>query len=192
MNLNHIYAVRVRAENDFGVSDPSQPATSRLLTRSKSERQRSKSNRNFRFLADERRPEDQVEPISKYKRPPTSTYDDIGGEKSRVLIRHSSLPFSGSRPSLQVDGPDIQYFLEGQNARITMLLLGYPVPDIAWYHDVSSPLRLPSNSFGSSSAGQQDSRERFANQNLQRSPRLRVSLDRFGRRCGRRRVRNRR
>lgn len=42
----------------------------------------------------------------------------------------------GSRPSLQVDGPDIQYFLEGQNARITMLLVGYPVPDVTWYHDV--------------------------------------------------------
>jgi hypothetical protein len=34
LNLNHIYAVRVRAENVFGVSDPSQPVTSRLLTRS--------------------------------------------------------------------------------------------------------------------------------------------------------------
>ena len=34
LNLNHIYAVRVRAENLFGVSDPSQPVTSRLLTRS--------------------------------------------------------------------------------------------------------------------------------------------------------------
>ena len=33
LNLNHIYSIRVRAENTFGVSDPSQPVTSRLLTR---------------------------------------------------------------------------------------------------------------------------------------------------------------
>ncbi|CAF0817324.1 unnamed protein product [Adineta steineri] len=100
LNLNHIYAIRVRAENAFGVSDPSQPVTSRLLTRT-----------------DERHKEDE-EPISKTRRLPSSTLGDYG-----------------TRPSLQVDGPDIQYFLEGQNVRITMLLVGYPVPDIIWYHD---------------------------------------------------------
>ncbi|CAF4054597.1 unnamed protein product [Rotaria sp. Silwood1] len=80
LNLNHIYAVRVRAKNIFDVSGPSQPVTSRLLTR-----------------ADEKRVEEEQEPISKTKRPPTSTLDEYG-----------------ARPSLQVDGPDIQYFLEGQ------------------------------------------------------------------------------
>jgi len=108
LNLNHIYALRVRAENTFGVSDPSQPVTSRLLSRT-----------------DERKPETEPEPSSKTKRTPTSPYDDYG-----------------TRPSLQVDGPDIQYFLEGQNARITMLLVGYPVPDITWYHD---GVQVPSN-----------------------------------------------
>ncbi|CAF1031742.1 unnamed protein product [Rotaria sordida] len=102
LNLNHIYAIRVRAENAFGVSDPSQPVTSRLLTRT-----------------DEPHVETEQEPISKTKRPYTSVLDEYGG----------------TRPSLQVDGPDIQYFLEGQNARITMLLAGYPIPDVTWYHD---------------------------------------------------------
>ncbi|CAF4580073.1 unnamed protein product, partial [Rotaria sp. Silwood1] len=102
LNLNHVYAIRVRAENAFGVSDPSQPVTSRLLTR-----------------ADEPRVESEQEPTSKTRRPYTSALDEYGG----------------TRPSLQVDGPDIQYFLEGQNVRITMLLVGYPVPDITWYHD---------------------------------------------------------
>ncbi|CAF4166926.1 unnamed protein product, partial [Rotaria sp. Silwood2] len=102
LNLNHIYAVRVRAENAFGVSDPSQPATSRLLTRT-----------------DEPRVETEQEPTSKTRRPYSSAIEDYGG----------------TRPSLQVDSPDIQYFLESQNARITMLLVGYPVPDITWYHD---------------------------------------------------------
>ncbi|CAF4880912.1 unnamed protein product [Rotaria sp. Silwood1] len=87
LNLNHIYAVRVRAKNIFDVSGPSQPVTSRLLTR-----------------ADEKRVEEEQEPISKTKRPPTSTLDEYG-----------------TRPSLQVDGPDIQYFLEGQK-------LGVPIP----------------------------------------------------------------
>lgn len=122
MNLNHIYAVRVRAENAFGVSDPSQPVTSRLLTRSMSFKKLINSTENLIFiinLADEK-PQEDKEPISKTKRPTGSAYDDYG-----------------SKPSLQVDGPDIQYFLEGQNARITMLLVGYPVPDITWYHDVS-------------------------------------------------------
>lgn len=76
---------------------------------------------HFYYLADDKRKNGEQEPISKTRRPPTSAYDEYG-----------------SRPSLQVDGPDIQYFLEGQNARITMLLVGYPVPDITWYHDVSS------------------------------------------------------
>ncbi|CAF3713250.1 unnamed protein product [Rotaria sp. Silwood1] len=87
LNLNHIYAVRVRAKNIFDVSGPSQPVTSRLLTR-----------------ADEKRVEEEQEPISKTKRPPTSTLDEYD-----------------TRPSLQVDGPDIQYFLEGQK-------LGVPIP----------------------------------------------------------------
>ncbi|UJR34155.1 hypothetical protein I4U23_021562, partial [Adineta vaga] len=100
LNLNHIYAVRVRAENTFGVSDPSQPVTSRLLSR-----------------GDERNKDDDGS-ASKTKRLPTSRLDEYG-----------------TRPSLQVDGPDIQYFLEGQNVRITMLLVGYPIPDITWYHD---------------------------------------------------------
>ncbi|CAF3800634.1 unnamed protein product, partial [Rotaria magnacalcarata] len=102
LNLNHIYAVRVRAENRFGVSDPSQPVTSRLLTRT-----------------DEQQVESEKEPTNKTRRPYTSMHDDYGGV----------------RPSLQVDGPDIQYFLEGQNARITMLLVGYPIPEITWFHD---------------------------------------------------------
>ncbi|CAF1555476.1 unnamed protein product, partial [Rotaria sp. Silwood1] len=87
LNLNHICAVRVRAKNIFDVSGPSQPITSRLLTRT-----------------DEKRVEEEQEPISKTKRPATSTLDEYG-----------------TRPSLQVDGPDIQYFLEGQK-------LGVPIP----------------------------------------------------------------
>ncbi|CAF3273918.1 unnamed protein product [Rotaria sp. Silwood2] len=51
--------------------------------------------------------------------------------------------YSGTRPSLQVDGPGIQYFLEGQNVRITMLLVGYPVPDITRYHDVN--VKIPTD-----------------------------------------------
>ncbi|CAF4097908.1 unnamed protein product, partial [Rotaria sp. Silwood1] len=46
---------------------------------------------------DEKRVEEEQEPINKTKRPPTSTLDEYD-----------------TRPSLQVDGPDIQYFLEGQ------------------------------------------------------------------------------
>ncbi|CAF4921830.1 unnamed protein product, partial [Rotaria sp. Silwood1] len=68
---------------------------------------------------DEPHVESEQEPTSKTRRPYTSALDEYGG----------------TRPSLQVDGPDIQYFLEGQNVRITMLLVGYPVPDITWYHD---------------------------------------------------------
>lgn len=83
LNLNHIYAVRVRAENDFGVSDPSQPVTSRLLTRSKNRRGNEGLDQMiWCFLADERRPEDQVEPTSRPKRAPTSAFEDYGGKSS--------------------------------------------------------------------------------------------------------------
>lgn len=123
MNLNHIYAVRVRAENTFGVSDPSQPVTSRLLSR-----------------GDERGKDDE-EPMSKTKRLPTSALDEYGKLSNEylefLLFIYEFYLIVGTRPSLQVDGPDIQYFLEGQNVRITMLLVGYPVPDLTWYHDVS-------------------------------------------------------
>ncbi len=47
LNLNHIYAIRVRAENAFGVSDPSQPVTSRLLTRSMLLKWREKEKKIF-------------------------------------------------------------------------------------------------------------------------------------------------
>ncbi|CAF1627761.1 unnamed protein product, partial [Didymodactylos carnosus] len=88
LNLNLIYAFRVRAENAYGVSDPSPPVTSRLLTKS-----------------DVPRIEDE---IPAKKRKPETSYDDIGG----------------SRPSIQTDGPDVQYFIEGQKTRIAILLLG--------------------------------------------------------------------
>jgi hypothetical protein len=90
-------------------------------------------------LADERRIEDEQEPISKTRRLPSSTMDDYGGNEINIILESvfAIFRYSGTRPSLQVDGPDIQYFLEGQNVRITMLLVGYPVPDITWYHDVS-------------------------------------------------------
>lgn len=92
LNLNHIYAIRVRAENIFGVSDPSQPVTSRLLTRSKNQEKKFNPVENFLFLDDERRPEDQAEPISKYKRPPTSSYEDFGGKRNDVMMMiHRSL-----------------------------------------------------------------------------------------------------
>lgn len=104
---------------------------------------------DYRFLNEtsnlggDQRPEGEQEPTSKTRRPYTSTSDDYGGKefkknlKKRIFL-HLTV---GTRPSLQVDGPDIQYFLEGQNARITMLLVGYPVPDITWYHDVSFILK---------------------------------------------------
>jgi hypothetical protein len=66
-----------------------------------------------------------------------STFDEYGKKRKIDQLFYYIFYYLGTRPSLQIDGPDIQYFLEGQNARITMLLVGYPVPDITWYHDVS-------------------------------------------------------
>lgn len=77
LNLNHMYAVRVRAENAFGVSDPSQPVTSRLLTRSECSKREGR-RKSICFLDEERRVED--EPITKTRRPMTSSYDDYAGE----------------------------------------------------------------------------------------------------------------
>ncbi|CAF1084349.1 unnamed protein product [Rotaria sordida] len=50
--------------------------------------------------------EEKQESINKTKRPPTSIFEEYG-----------------TRPSLQVDSPNIQYFLKGQNARIDV-----PIP----------------------------------------------------------------
>jgi hypothetical protein len=192
LNLNHIYAVRVRAENMFGVSDPSQPVTSRLLTRSTSMNERHLFDIMTNIvLVDERRNDAESEPIGKTRRPLTSAYDDYAGHLfsltwnehcQRVLVR------LGSRPSLQVDGPDIQYFLEGQNARITMLLVGHPVPDITWYHDVRDSSTCRSSYTNESRLGNETIVGQCSSEDLQRSSRLRVSIDRIGVVVGRRRL----
>jgi hypothetical protein len=81
LNLNHIYAVRVRAENNLGVSDPSQPVTSRLLTRSRLfDGTKKQMTLLFDDLADERPAADPYESASKSRRPPTSSLDDYGGK----------------------------------------------------------------------------------------------------------------
>lgn len=89
LNLNHIYSIRVRAENTFGVSDPSQPVTSRLLTRGMLSKPMIDSYSLSRIIhSDDRRDGDDQEPISKTRRPPTSTYDEYGNH--RVVLRQIS------------------------------------------------------------------------------------------------------
>ena len=78
LNLNHIYAIRVRAENAFGVSDPSQPVTSRLLTRGRFSQEMRDHSSTFGIIQTDDHRGDEEEPTSKPRRPPTSTYDEYG------------------------------------------------------------------------------------------------------------------